>query len=256
MEQNTLRLILLMLGIAILLGIYFSGRSKKPEELLDDELLPEDLIQRRVAPVISEEVSVEQTVADSEPEKEPLNEAAPIGPLEDIPEVEVTAIQSRQEVEVDPLLDSMPPNETEPTKEAVEVSLIQLAVLAQSGEVFEGDALLKSFTELKLEFGEMGIFHFCQRENGQESQLFHLANMLEPGVFPEGSMAGFETKGLMLFMQAADVKEPVAAFEEMLMVAHRLSESFNARLMDDKMQALTLHRMSEIKAELAASTGL
>jgi len=242
MNDDVLRLILLVLGGAILLAIYFFDKFKnKPESTDEQPPFVRTPVQKKVIPVISDEPV------------EPVTEAEEfeVGPIEGVPEIKVVD----EPVEADVLMDVVEAEEAEVVTNAPEM-LIQVAVLSKDEGVLSGAELLNSFTSLNLEFGEMGIYHRYQYQDAVKKPVFHIVNVTEPGVFPAGDMADFETKGLMLFMQASESVDAVATFEEMLAAAHHLSEQFKASLMDEKMQPLTLHRISEIKAELLASRAL
>jgi len=242
MNDDVLRLILLVLGVAILLAIYFFDKFKnRPESTDEQQQSIRPAVQEKVIPVISDE-PVEPVTETDEVE---------IEPIEDVPEIKVVD----EPVEADVLTDVAEAEEVGVVADAPEM-LIQVAVLAQDEGVLSGTELLNCFTSLSLEFGEMGIYHRYQYQHAVKKPVFHVVNVTEPGVFPAGDMADFETKGLMLFMQASESVDPVVTFEEMLAAAHHLSEQFKASLMDEKMQPLTLHRISEIKAELLASRAL
>ena len=242
MNDDVLRLILLILGVAILLAIYFYDKFKnKPESTDEQQPFVRPPVQKKVIPVISDEPVEPEAEADEDQ----------IEPIEDVPEIKVVD----EPVDADVLMDAAEAEEAEIVPNTPEM-LIQVAVLAQDEGVLPGTELLNSFTSLNLEFGEMGIYHRYQNQHAVKKPVFHVVNVTEPGVFPAGDMADFETKGLMLFMQASESVDAVATFEEMLAAAHYLSEQFKASLMDEKMQPLTLHRISEIKAELLASRAL
>lgn len=228
MEENSLRLILLLVGIVILMGIYFYDvlQKKKNDEVEELNMPGRD---ERVEPVINGESAFSavfegqqeaSSVGQAEPEVLNADEAAPEIEQEDIPVAE-------------------------------QAPVIQLAVLSREGTVLSGTALLDGFTRLNLEFGDMGIFHRYERQDGVEVQQFHVANILEPGTFPVGSMADFESTGIVLFFQANDAVNPEEAFENMLDVALQLSQSFDARLVDSEMNELMPDKITRIQAQLA-----
>lgn len=270
MEANTLRAILLVAGIIILLAIYFADKIKKrPKPVFDegpqasDEPNLSSAATEKIQPIIAsepylgepssrtqpyiaesagsveesleakirdEDVSVAEVAAD-EPD-ESINEQLEPKPVEPL-----TPENSRQKYEGVPVVEQAP--------------LIQLAVISNADAAMEGAELLNTFTELKLEFGDMGIFHYYQRKGDHEQQLFHVANMVEPGAFPVGSMSDFETKGVLFFMQAGTSVDSLTAFDEMLEAARQLSQRFQADLMDDQKQLLTIEKITFIQQQLA-----
>ena len=233
MEENSLRLILFLVGIVILLGIYFYDvLQKKRTDEVEEFIVPDR--EERVEPVMSGEPTF-SAVFESQEE---VNSAE--NPVEqDEPEV-LSAENSTPEV----VQEDIPV--------AVQSPVIQLAVLSKKGGAFLGATLLDAFTQLNLEFGDMGIFHRYERQDGVEIQQFHVANILEPGTFPVGSMADFESTGIVLFFQANDAVNPEEAFEDMLEVARQLSQRLDARLVDGEMNELMPEKILHIQAQLAA----
>lgn len=227
MEENSLRLILLIVGVFILLGIYYYDVLQKKKAIQEDDF--EHSLNRRVDPVVEtdsdfsgvyEEQQI-QTVAEDTTQKE------------------------LKESDFTPALD----NDDVPVAEQIPV--VQLAVLPIQGQVLAGKDLLGAFTQLNLEFGDMGIFHRYERYNGVETQQFHVANILEPGTFPVGSMNDFESTGIVLFFQASDMVNAEEAFENMLDVARQLSQSLKAKLVDAEMKELVPEKIVEIQSRLA-----
>jgi len=115
-----------------------------------------------------------------------------------------------------------------------------------------GGELVTAFTEVELEFGDMGIFHCYKRLDGVENQLFHVANLLEPGTFPVGSMSDFQSTGIILFFQVSDLIDPHEAFDSMLNTARELSQRFSARLVDETMEELSLDKIADIQTRLGS----
>ena len=227
MEENSLRLILLIVGVFILLGIYYYDVLQKKKAIQEDDF--EHSLNRRVDPVVEtdsdfsavyEEQQI-QTVAEDTTQKEP------------------------KESDFTPALDD------DDVPVAEQIPVVQLAVLPIQGQVLAGKDLLEAFTQLNLEFGDMGIFHRYERYNGVETQQFHVANILEPGTFPVGSMNDFESTGIVLFFQASDMVNAEEAFENMLDVARQLSQCLKAKLVDAEMNELVPEKIVEIQSRLA-----
>ena len=227
MEENSLRLILLIVGVFILLGIYYYDVLQKKKAIQEDDF--EHSLNRRVDPVVEtdsdfsgvyEEQQI-QTVAEDTTQKE-------------LKESDFTLALDNDDVPV-----------------AEQIPVVQLAVLPIQGQVLAGKDLLEAFTQLNLEFGDMGIFHRYERYNGVETQQFHVANILEPGTFPVGSMNDFESTGIVLFFQASDMVNAEEAFENMLDVARQLSQSLKAKLVDAEMKELVPEKIVEIQSRLA-----
>ncbi|MBV1875705.1 MAG: cell division protein ZipA C-terminal FtsZ-binding domain-containing protein [Cycloclasticus sp.] len=225
MEENSLRLILLLVGVVILMGIYFYDVLQK-KKVIKAEEFDDSSFSERVDPVMENEPSFsavfeDQHASNFEKNIEPVEpDFSPTVMVEDVPVAEQALV-------------------------------IQLVVLPKEGGSLPGTALLDAFTTLNLEYGDMGIFHCYERHDGVEIQQFHVANILEPGTFPVGSMAEFESTGIILFFQTSDVANPGEAFENMLNVARELSQRLDASLVDAEMNELMPDKIMSIESQLA-----
>ncbi|MGB0238587.1 MAG: cell division protein ZipA C-terminal FtsZ-binding domain-containing protein [Cycloclasticus sp.] len=227
MEESSLRLILLIVGVFILLGIYYYDVLQKKKAIQEDGF--EHSLNRRVDPVVEtdsdfsavyEEQQIQTFVEDTRQKELKESDFTPTLSDDDVPVAE-------------------------------QIPVVQLAVLPIQGQLLGGKDLLDAFTQLNLEFGDMGIFHRYERYNGVETQQFHVANILEPGTFPVGSMNDFESTGIVLFFQASDMANPEEAFENMLDVARQLSQCLKANLVDAEMKELVPEKIVEIQSRLA-----
>lgn len=228
MEENSLRLILLVAGIVILIGIYVYDLVQK-KKLEKEDPYDDEVRQQKIEPVISNDTGISRASMAAQADEEYFETAEPI-------------------VESVTLDESPIADETVPTAEQAQV--IQLAILPTEGCLLSGPALLDAFTKLDLEFGEMGIFHYYERQEGDETQCFHVANILEPGTFPVGSMSDFESTGIILFFQVNASTHPESAFDSMLNTARELSQMLNASLVDNEMKELTLNKIEAIQSQL------
>lgn len=228
MEENSLRLILLLVGVVILMGIYFYDVMQK-KKVIKEERFDDSSFSGRVDPVMENEPSFSAVFEDQQTSRFEKN----IEPVE-LNEPDFSPTVMVEDVPV-----------------AEQALVIQLVVLPKEGGSLLGTALLDAFTTLNLEFGDMGIFHCYERHDGVEIQQFHVANILEPGTFPVGSMAEFESTGIILFFQTSDVANPGEAFENMLNVARELSQRLDASLVDAEMNELMPDKIMSIESQLA-----
>lgn len=273
MDEGTLRLILLVVGIAIIAGIYlFDKFKKRPTQVIQSEpdFLTETAEKIRYQPRQRSDQKDELDLSDlgpmsavtvddptdwSEPETEPAERFEPEpkpAPADPVNPVE-TPVQS---TEVAP--ESEPePEPTSDTSEEVDMApdvIIQLTVSAVSGGVFQGPGLLDALTSLGFEYGDMGIFHCHDDDSGKP--LFHLVNMVEPGTFPVGNMAQFETPGVCLFLQAAQVLDPVGTFKQMLLASEMLADQLAGEVLGANRMALTSADLKSIYDQLESSARL
>lgn len=233
MEANSLRLLLVILGAIVIAAIYFYDYFKKKADSKLTEL--DELVSKeRVQPEMASEPAF--SAVDSAEEKVEIG---------GVKQVFVAGVEA----------ESQPVTE-EDVPVAEEAFVVQLAVLPKEGAAFGGAALLSALTELNLEFGDMDIFHCFERRDGKEIQQFHVANIVEPGTFPMGSMADFESTGLVLFFQTSQSINPIDTFEIMLDAARTLSQKFDAALVDDQRDELSLSKIETIKTKLLGFANL
>ena len=147
--------------------------------------------------------------------------------VEDQPEVRET---QRQE---EPIVAKAPPARKSAAIEKPEMFVV-VNVLAD--EIFPGQALLESLTELDMTFGEMDIFHRLS-ENGEPE--YSLVNAVEPGTFVPAEMDQMETPGVTLFMRAHEVGDPVKVFDQMIETAQKLALELGGELRDETKSVMT-----------------
>jgi cell division protein ZipA len=126
--------------------------------------------------------------------------------------------------------------------------LIQVSVVAQRGELFDGTELLKFLAELGLSQGEMGIYH--RHFNPQNNDRFSLANLLEPGTFPIDKQQPFSTPGLIIFMEVERQDAPLIVFDEMILTGKKLADKLSGLLLDKHHQPLNEETLPEIREQL------
>ena len=80
----------------------------------------------------------------------------------------------------------------------------------------------------------MDIFHRLPPRGKGGTELFSVANLVEPGTFDVDNMDGFTTPGICLFMRLPGPAEPLEAFRLMLDTAQVLAENLDAELFDDQ----------------------
>ncbi len=121
-------------------------------------------------------------------------------------------------------------------------SIILLHLVATEGSLYQGNVLSEAFTKADLRHGSMEIFHFVDYQKNQE--LFSVANIREPGTFPE-QMTYFETDGMILFMQPVAVENPLQVFDKMVECADILFKELGGEILDDKRQPITQSYLQE-----------
>ena len=125
--------------------------------------------------------------------------------------------------------------------------LVTLYLLAKE-EALSGDVINSAAYANGLTFGKMNIFH---RLDDHGEPLYSLANMMEPGHFDADNIHNLKTRGLVMFIQLAQLKHSSEALHDMLRCAYRMAEMIGARLCNSRRQALT-EKDTNAYRELAA----
>jgi cell division protein ZipA len=258
MDSESLRLILLGLGIALVVGIYLWDRYKRtarrfPKIKMDRKLVEPDFdlperdddvgevrVRRSAEPYIDEpEQSVDEATERFSAEASESGDASVEAPAA-LNEWDRTADQKEPQftldfdefnahgdsdyLNIDPaLLDEVPRK------------IVQISIMARS-EPFSADQLFKAIGEVDLKYGDMNIYH---RHTDSGQTLFSMASVVEPGTFPKDYDEDFSTPGMLLFTQLPGARDGLAIYSDMLFTAERLATLLDADLHDETHSKLT-----------------
>ncbi len=117
--------------------------------------------------------------------------------------------------------------------------VIILHLMAEQGEVFQGDDLLNALIANGLRYGSLKIFHRHEREDGSGDVLFSMANSVNPGTFELNAMGEFLTPGVTFMMVLADSEDPLVTFDLMLACIHGINSAIGGELKDQQRSALS-----------------
>ena len=260
MDPDLVRLILVVFGVLLVVGIYLWDRYKRA--------LPRmRLRRRRAAPRTRESAEAdEEPSARAEPTMEgPVEARQP--PSREAEEWGGQAPAPRTKGRADSVLDpdpadigdwSAPLREEDPQfaldlkfdahggsdylsadpalREAVEPKIIVINLVARDG-VLSGPAIERACASVGLLPGDMSIYH--RRAGSDGGVIFSMASMVEPGSFPFDDMEGFTTPGLSMFTQLPGVRDGIEIYDAMLATAERLGATLNAELKDERHNKLT-----------------
>lgn len=229
--MNGLRLALLIIGLAIIAGIYLWGtrsslsrkrlirkRYYEDKETLDIEALPQET---------EEDLDYFPPLTDKDEEWGEDQEASEI--------------------------DLRGPEQERPSRtEAGEAAILILSLVAPPDRPYSGDAIHSAAEAVGMEYGERGVFHHFGIGAMRSPQgLFCLANMFEPGRFDLDRMDEFETSGLVLFMPLPPPGDRQVAFELMLNSAQRLVKRLGGELLDDNHEPLSAKSIERLRTRVA-----
>jgi len=264
MDSNGVRLILIVLGVALLVAIYLWDRLARRSKGKAPRKLKRKPRERREPGVAGPAPDVDEADEWRLPD-EPAPEEPPAVPAE--PPQERGLFRRRKRVEKEPVLaparDSLPAAEDRqpklpfdepaagaaPAPGAAEPPKILVINVVAKAAYFGGADLMRAAEEVGLEPGEWNIFHRPD-DHAPHQILFSMASLVEPGSFPFGRMEGFSTPGLCLFTQLPGPRDGLAIFSDMLFSAERIAALLDGELQDEKHQLLTRDKIERVREEI------
>jgi cell division protein ZipA len=129
--------------------------------------------------------------------------------------------------------------------------IIVIYILPKGDALLEGSQINSTAQALGLNFGEMNIFHYAN--DGRN--VFSLANMLEPGSFNSETIHALKTTGLTLFMQIEGdaMNDSMNDLSEMLQRGYQIAGLLEARLCNHKREPLTEQDAENYRAQVRDS---
>jgi len=135
-----------------------------------------------------------------------------------------------------------------------EVNVIVLHIMAKKEGHFEGALLLDALLGNGLRYGDMGIFHRHEMENGSGPLHFSLANSVKPGTFDLSAMESFSTPGLTLFMPLEGLNNPLESFAQLVKTAQSLAKTLGGELKDETRSVLTKQTIEHHRQQIIEYT--
>jgi cell division protein ZipA len=253
MQADILRLILLIVGLAVVLGIYLWDRRKRQNLRMREVREREEHRERPLGVTagqtpgwsedpdtldIEHELQELDELLNEERDSRGSREAARAGASNQHHKGDLFGFRASSRA-----MPKEPPAPNLPSK------ILQINLVAK-GAYFEGNDILRAANETGMEPGEMQIFHrFHQNSKGREA-LFSMASMVEPGIFPLDRMGDFSTPGLTLFAKLPGPMDGVAVFADMLFSAERMAAILDGELQDETHSALTKQTIEHIREEI------
>lgn len=218
MEFDGLRLILLLLGIAVIAGVYFWSRFR-----LGDDKTPLE----RIEPAIGGNEMPAVTA-----QRAPRTEPAFLAPRRSTGGGDDEAVPTLYDEIFRPPEPGMPSD------------VIIVNVFAREGAQFPGELLANALKECGMEYGAMRIYH---RMNQSGDRLFSLVNSVVPGHFEPETFAEFSTRGVSLFLALPGPQRPAAALEELIATAETLARHLEGRLLDSDRNPLRTQGIEHLR---------
>lgn len=233
MSATELRIVLLILGAAVLGVIYWFGRPAR-RAAAEGRL---ELARRE--PVLGGDDGDGRFSALTD---EPWHSE---NPFDDLPSIQVDGLsESEDQHESSPRLGQR--------DGAQHDRIISLYVVAQDGYTLHGPELLVAAEKAGFVHGDLGIFHRLVDSKPELGPIFSMANMVRPGVFDLAQMDQFSTPGVVLFLTLPGPLSALDAWDTMLPAAQRFSDLLGAQLLDDQRTPLGRQRIAALRDELRA----
>lgn len=246
MDKELLRIAIMATGLIIMVAMIVSAYLKSREEYDDDEYEEYD-----------DEFEEEYQDEDSE-DDEPVKKLSIAQTLRNVYSQTIQRAQQHQKRTV-PIIDNeieteekiAPPLEKsiEPSHRApVPPAILQFSVITKAGDDdFNVADIFHVLESLGLEYGSMKIF-----ERVDESRFVHfgVANMVEPGTFPDENLDEYYSPGVVFFMQVDGLEDPKATFDNYIKTALVFAHEMDGTVLDHRRQPLTDQMVSAIRAAL------
>lgn len=246
--MDNLRLVLLLLGAALIAGIWLWDTLKKRRARFG---LPEDEDEGYAGdPPAAHDArggdapqeAVLPRFGDFAADAEPLDVAG------------LDRIVPREEDRAPAAQAAAPRAAKRPVAEppAEDALIVVLTVMARSGQRFAGTDLRRVLEGAGLRHGDMDIFHFHGAAGrATATPVFSVANALKPGTFDLAALESFTTPGLTVFLRLPGEVEAQVAYESMLGTARRLAEDLDGVLCDQSRNPLTPQSENHLRERIA-----
>lgn len=257
--MDNLRLILLILGIVVIVVMYFWYTLKDKKHQRQQFIPPSDpdtdIADIKITAKWSGEEDYSSTLSEL---KNHISEPEQVAGAKDNDSKHSNSVLTKDDQETfdfpEPPTDDQ--QQTEPSSKNEEKSqgqsnIITLHITALPTKPFSGEALLDAAGLVGLVYGEMNIYHhFGVGDMRSEQALFSLANMYEPGHFKLDQIEKESIKGLTAFLCLPTVVDPLIVFELMLNTTQRLADILDGELRAPSHKLLSDKDIAELRDKI------
>lgn len=236
MDISTFRWVLIIVGIAIIAGIYLFGiRDNKRKPRASRKRVHARRVRQEPALDAGEAIEGEDGDDDESMQTELAIDEPPASMFRVDPTFEGDSESTKDEK---PGVPTGPPPE----------KIVTLFLQARDKHIITGVQLLDASLKSGLIFGSHDIFHRIHEEDVEP--IFSMANLIKPGTFDKTAWNTMEVKGVTMFMTLPGPRSALDAWDSMLATSRRLAELLHADLLDDSHSVFTRQRSMQIKEEL------
>ena len=233
-----LRIALLLIGLAVLVGLYFFGKSKRIAHKKEDD---EFNFETNNLP---DPLELDDALDLNENDQEVREELSEISELVRADYAESPRIK-KSTLKHQPSLLEQESEEVEHDKK-----LIVLHVVARRPQKLSGKGIISLIKELDLEYDDMHVFQkYVERFSGKKS-LYTVLNMVKPGTFLLDAMDEFETPGVSFAMSLPGPEEGLKAFNIMLEAAKKFADRLNGEILDESRSKLSPQTIAHLQEQV------
>lgn len=127
--------------------------------------------------------------------------------------------------------------------------ILALHVMGAEPDGFDGAHVLKALQVNGLHYGQYQVFHRVT-EDLQQTPVFSVASLVEPGVLLPERLSHQRLPGLTLFLVLPGPQDGVAACADMLATARNLARVLGGTVLDERRQPLTPESAQQIRQRI------
>ena len=249
--MDNLRLILLLIGCLLVLGIYlwdiFFRREARGGDMLEavDDLPDPGTDLQDHAPATGR-AGLGSLLARSRDARLDGDErpAMPLNPWWDTGSAEVAA--GPASAEQGRAADSTAGDR--PRDHGANEGLLILHIVSPDETGFNGVSIREAASGAGMVFGRMDIFHHFGSGRPQAAEpWFSMANMYEPGAFDRGRMAELQTRGVVVFMYPPTAPAPGAVFDLFLDATRQMARALGGEILTAERAPLTVAAVTALR---------
>ena len=235
--MDALRLILLLIGLAVIGFIFLRARNQQGKKL--------DILRHFDKTFIFSFKSKKKPSVPLHPRREVSLS------VEDLNDID-NMVAAREGVSEASSAMDMGMTTTDVSIDSGETMTITLTIMKHQGKL-SGPVLSAALHAQGFHFGQMMAFHmYAQPELTRGMAVCSILNVLEPGSFPDAQLEGIEVPGIILLMQLPGPVDLRTAFERVLAAGHQLARALDADLCDDHRNRLTQQGIAHLKDKIEA----
>lgn len=126
--------------------------------------------------------------------------------------------------------------------------LLILHIVSPDETGFNGVSIREAASGAGMVFGRMDIFHHFGSGRPQSAEpWFSMANMYEPGAFDRGRMAELQTRGVVVFMYPPTAPEPGAVFDLFLDATRKMARALGGEILTAERAPLTVAAVTALR---------